>query len=416
MSDEHKQNLYKLVQSQYQESLKHVNLSQEVQIILSQPKNEIIVHFPVLLEDGSTKLFKGYRIQHSNILGPFKGGLRFHQDVYLDECKALAFWMTLKCSLQKLPLGGAKGGIKFNPRDYSKIDLKHISKQFSEALYRYIGSDVDIPAPDMGTNDQIIDWMTASYNKSSHCKKDFAVFTGKSYEYYGSLARSGATGRGIYLCIIRWASKNNIDLKGRSYILQGFGNVGTHTALLLHKLGMILIGVGDHTGYRYSSEGFNVFNLEKYNNEHHSLEGYSIGTEFTKEEFFGIECDIVIPAALELQVDSNIASLLKCSVVIEAANGPLDLDADKVLENNNIEVIPDILANSGGVIVSFLEWLQNKQHTIFEVDYVNTWLENRMNQTYDAVYDFSRKHNINMRTAAYVLALKNIDNHYQRIN
>ena len=409
------ENLFLLIKSQYNKALTVTPISDEVKTILAQPQNEIIVNFPVKLSNGKTELFKGYRIQHNDILGPFKGGLRFHHNVYLDECKALAFWMTLKCSLQNLPLGGGKGGIKFNPRDYNRQDLKEISKEFSKALYRYIGSDVDIPAPDMGTNDQIMDWMTHAYNEM-HDKKDFAVFTGKSVTYGGSIGRSGATGAGVYLCIKKWAELNNIDLKGKTYILQGFGNVGSHTAMLLNNLGMSLVAVGDHTGYITCDEGFNVFKLNNYNQQNKSLENYPVGNQIDKKDFFSIKCDVVIPAALELQIDAEIASLLDCKLVVEAANGPTDMEADEILNSRGIEVIPDILANSGGVIVSYLEWLQNKQHTTFELDYINEWLENRMNDTYQKVHNISITHNISKRMASYYISLRNIDDHYKRIN
>lgn len=410
-----KENLYDLINDQYERAQKVITISDEVKAILSQPKNEIIVNFPVKLENGKTKVFKGYRIQHNDILGPFKGGLRFYQNVYLDECKALAFWMTIKCALQDLPLGGGKGGIKFNPRDYSREDLKRISKAFAKALYRYIGPDLDIPAPDMGTNDQIMDWMTDAYN-SLHFGKELGVFTGKSVHCGGSAARSGATGMGIFFCIKRWAELNNVDLQGKTYILQGFGNVGSHTAMLLQSLGMSLVAVGDHTGYMFSEEGFNVYKLNEYNKINRSLKDYPAGKTITQEEFFGIECDIVIPAALELQVKEQEATNLKCKLVVEGANGPLTCEADDILFERGITVIPDILANSGGVIVSFMEWLQNKQHTVFEVDYINDFLKKRMDNTYNKVHDIANKRNINMRMAAYCLALENIDNHYQRVN
>lgn len=408
------ENLYELVQQQYQESLKHVDVCKDVEKILSQPKNEIIVNFPVKLSNGTTKLFKGYRIQHSDIMGPFKGGLRFHQDVYLDECKALSFWMTMKCALQNLPLGGAKGGIKFNPRLYDEKDLKNISKGFAEALKNYIGSDVDIPAPDVGTNDKIMDWMTAAYNRISGKSLDFATFTGKSSDFYGNVARKNATGMGIYHCVVELMK--HVDIENGTYIIQGFGNVGSNTALLLSQLGLKLIGVGDHTGYKYCEEGFNVSDLFDYNNKNRSLRGFPIGKEINKEEFFSIKCDIVIPAALELQINYDIASKLNCKIVIEAANGPTNMEADKILQERNIIVVPDILANSGGVIVSYLEWLQNKQHTTFEISYVREWLCKRMSNTFTKVWDLSRQLKINMRTASYIIALQKIDSHYQRTN
>ena len=415
-----RQNLYQLINAQYQEALNLPNLeiTQKVKTVLSQPKNEIIVNFPVTLENGQTQLFKGYRVQHNNILGPFKGGLRFSKCVYLDECKALAFWMTIKCALQSIPFGGGKGGIKFEPRDYSREDLKHISKQFAKALHRYIGSDIDIPAPDMGTNSQIMDWMTYAYNSvNGKDNTDFGVFTGKSIDCQGNIARDGATGKGIVVCIREWARKEGISLEGKTYILQGFGNVGSHTASMLHSLGMSLIGVGDHTCYISNPEGFNVFKLSTHTKNNKSLKGYlSEEHEISKEDFFRIECDIVIPAALELQITRSIAKTLNCKLVVEGANGPTSSKADAVLKERHIKLIPDILANSGGVIVSYLEWLANKQHTTFDKQHTNKWLENRMIDTYSKVSKISKKYNITMRMASYSIALEKLNQHYERMN
>jgi glutamate dehydrogenase (NAD(P)+) len=413
--DETKVNVYQLIDQQFSRALELTPISDETRVILSQPMNEIIVNFPVTLNDNSIKLFKGYRVQHNNILGPFKGGLRFHQDVYLDECKALAFWMTLKCSLQDIPFGGGKGGIKFNPKDYNREDLKNVSKEFSKALARYIGPDIDIPAPDMGTNDQTMDWMLDAYN-SMNIKREFSVFTGKSMLCGGNIVRNGATGEGVYQCILRWSELTKTDLNGKTYILQGFGNVGSHTAKYLHKCGMILVGIGDHTGYKKCEEGFNVFRLIQHNAQHGSLDTYTTGASIGKEEFFSIECDIVIPAAMELQIDANIATNMNCKLVVEAANGPTTFEADKILETRGIDLIPDILANSGGVIVSYMEWLQNKQHTIFEEHVVHEYLTNKIRKSFDKVWETSNNIGITKRMAAYYIALTNIDTVYHRRN
>lgn len=416
------QNLFELIDAQYNQALQleklGLNISPDLKTIMSQPKNEIIVNFPVKMSDGNTRLFKGYRVQHNNLLGPFKGGLRFHEGVYLDECKALAFWMTIKCALQSIPFGGGKGGIKFNPREYTREDLKNISKQFCKALFPYIGSDVDIPAPDMGTNSQIMDWMTYAYNDVSGDKStDFGVFTGKSIACEGNEARDGATGRGIVICIREWAESQNIVLQGKTYILQGFGNVGSHTATILHSLGMSLIGVGDHTCYISNPEGFNVFKLSDYAKEHRCLKGYlPEEEEITKQEFFALNCDVVIPAAMEMQITRSVAESLQCQLVVEGANGPTSSKSDAVLKDKGITVIPDILANSGGVIISYLEWLANKQHTTFDKEYTNKWLEKRMIKTYRKVYELSQQKQITMRMASYWLALSKLNEHYERIN
>lgn len=400
------QNLNDLCREQHLRALKYGNIDESFGEIIFYPQNEIIVNFYVKLESGQTKMFKGYRIQHSNILGPYKGGLRFHHEVYLDECKALGYWMTMKCSLQRLPLGGAKGGIKFNPREYSKGDLKRISSGFSRALYKYIGVNEDIPAPDVGTNSEIMDWMTAAYQKVGKTHEN-GMFTGKSLQYGGSKGRSEATGRGVSICLKEWAKRNNINLNGQTYIVQGFGNVGSETARFLDEMGMICVGVGDHTGY-YTNNQFNIKELIEYCKKNRSLEGinaYSV----SKHEFFKTECTVVVLAALELQICGNEAKNLNCKVILEGANGPIDIHADDILHNKNIDVVPDVLANSGGVIVSYYEWLQNLRKEYWSLDDVREKMCKRMQDTFNEVNDLSLKDGISMRTASYVLALRNLE-------
>ena len=406
-----KENVYHLIESQYKNVLKKHTISNGLREIISQPQNEIIVNFPITLEDGSIQLFKGYRVQHNNLLGPYKGGLRFYQNLYLDECKALSFWMTMKCALVNLPFGGGKGGIKCNPKDYSANDLKKISKGFSKALKKYIGSDVDIPAPDMGTNAQVMDWMQAAYNEGED-KQCYSVFTGKTTTMHGSSARTGATGYGVYLCLKFWAEQNNIDLRGKTYILQGYGNVGSHTAELLHGLGLSLIAVGDHTGYIQCNEGFNVFKLSKYVGEHHSIEEYPIGNRIEKSDFFAIPCDIVIPAALELQICEQEANSMNCTLVLEAANGPIDIIGEQKLLEKQVTIIPDILANSGGVLGSFMEWKQNKNNDCYTKEAVQSFIKERLYDVYCQMVETSTEKNVSLREAAYMIALDRLDQKY----
>tara|TARA_B100000963_G_C22621933_1_gene670387 strand:- start:610 stop:1842 length:1233 start_codon:yes stop_codon:yes gene_type:complete len=405
-------NVYNLIKAQYENVLSKHNIDEGLKCILSEPMNEIIVNFPVKLEDGKIKLFKGYRVQHNNLLGPFKGGIRFYKDVYLDECKALAFWMTMKCALVRLPFGGGKGGIKFNPYDYSKEDIKRISFAFSKALQPYIGPNIDIPAPDMGTSPIIMDYMQSSYNSNKR-QKVYGAFTGKSMNMYGCSGRSGATGYGVYLCIKFWAEQNNIDLKGKTYILQGYGNVGSNTAELLHKLGMCLVAVGDHTGYLKSDEGFNVFKLTKYVKKNKSIDNYPIGTKIDKKEFFSIKCDIVIPAALELQICKDEAMSMDCTVVVEAANGPVDIEGEKILYEKNIKIIPDILANSGGVLASYMEWKQNNLNTNYNKEKVQEFIYEKLYEVYHKMSKYSIKNKLSYRESSYILALTNLENMYK---
>lgn len=406
-----KENLYQLVTAQLQKALTLSEFSEELKVSIQQPMNEIIVNFPVRIKD-RIELFKGYRVQHNNILGPFKGGLRFFKNVYLDECKALAAWMTIKCALQNLPFGGAKGGIKFDPHNYESKDLEKISKKFCQALYPYIGSDYDIPAPDMGSGSHIMDWMTHEYTRLNNNHQDPGVYTGKSIECNGSHGRTEATGRGVMICIREWAKLTHLNLYGKTFIVQGFGNVGSNAAKLLCLIGMTCIGVGDHTGYLQCEEGFNIYRLCKYVQENGSIEEYGTGASLSKEEFFGLNCDIIIPAALELQITEEVADTINCSLIVEGANGPICVEAEEILEKKGINIIPDILANSGGVVVSYYEWLQNKRSEYWHPERVTETLDRRMKHTFDEVIQLSREKNITYRMAAYLIALGRIESVY----
>jgi len=403
-------NLYILAQEQLNNAMKICSLNENVKEILQQPKNEIIINFPVEMDDGKIKLFKSYRVQHNDVLGPYKGGLRFSNHIYLDEIKSLAMWMTIKNSLQGLPYGGAKGGVRINPNDYSNKELEKISRTYCRFLSKYIGPNTDIPAPDMGTNSQIMDWMTDTYLNIGN-KHNNGVFTGKSIECGGSEGRNEATGYGVVTCIKQWAEDNSFDLRGKTYIIQGYGNVGSNTAILLSLLGMVCIGVADHSCCLKNLEGFNVYKLKNHVLENKSLLNYS-GEEVEKDDFFKIECDIIIPAALELVICGDVAKDLNCKVIVEAANGPLDLEADKILKDRSIDVIPDILANSGGVVVSYYEWLQNKRCEYWTRNEVLQKLENKMIDTYKKVNNYANKNKISMRESAYILSLKNIEKVY----
>jgi len=410
-------NLFELANAQLERAFSVMSVSDALRTILKQPKNELIIHFPVKLTNGKVELFKGYRVQHNNILGPFKGGIRYHQDVHLDECKALAAWMTWKCALQNLPFGGGKGGIKFDPRNYAIEDIEHITRRFTHALGNNIGPEWDVPAPDLGTDSQIMDWMMDTYsNIVSMIDKQAVkrVVTGKSIACAGSAGREEATGRGIVHCITQWASDNRVDIAGATIAIQGFGNVGSHTAKILSRMGATLIAVGDHTGYLSSPEGFNPYKLEEYAKAHKGLKGYQSGKAISREEFFATKCDIMVPAAMELQVGAAEAKAMNCRVVVEAANGPTDLDGEAILLNRGIQLLPDILVNSGGVVVSYFEWLQNKRSEQWDITDVRARLETRMNSTYRAAADKAHQLKVDMRTACYSLALDRLVQVYTR--
>jgi glutamate dehydrogenase (NAD(P)+) len=408
-------NLFDVTTAQLNRGIEAIKLEPEIAGILGQPKNEVIIHFPVKLKNGEVRMFKGYRVQHNNILGPFKGGIRYHQDVYLDECKALASWMTWKCALARLPYGGAKGGVKFNPSQYDTEDLERITRRFTHALGGNIGPEWDIPAPDMGTNSQTMDWMMDTYvNINSQIDRQAVkrVVTGKSIACGGSQGREAATGQGVVYCIQEWAHAKRFNLDGSTLAVQGYGNVGSNTARILSRMGVTLLAVGDHTGYYKNPEGFNPHKLADHVKKNRSLDGYPGGKKISREEFFATEVDIFVPAALELQIGKDEAKEMACKVVVEGANGPTDIEGEDVLTQRGIDVIPDILANSGGVIVSYYEWLQNKRSESWELEEVQMRLERRMRRSYQNVADRQRELKANMRTTCYAIALERLRDVY----
>ena len=406
-------NVFELVMKQYERAKKEYKQDSKYDILkyLEYPKNEIIVHYPVRMDNGTINMVKGYRVQHNNILGPFKGGIRISDDVYLDEIKSLAFWMTLKCALQELPYGGAKGGIRINPRNLSKDELERVSKGYASNMFKYIGENRDIPAPDMGSNAQVMDWMTDAYQKKAQTHNN-SVFTGKSVGCGGAKGRTQATGFGVVECIKLWAMTKNIDLTGKTYIIQGFGNVGSYTAEGLDKLGMLCVGLSDHTTTLYNKKGFSINVVKKHCDKYKNLKNYieSDTTRIETAHFFGIECDIVIPAAKELVIGKKEAEIMNCSLVVEAANGPIDIDGEHILKNNKIDVIPDIFANSGGVVVSYFEWLQNKRCEYWSEEETLIKLTKRMEYIYNKINKKMKKSpRLSMRTVCYLLALERIE-------
>jgi glutamate dehydrogenase/leucine dehydrogenase len=395
---------------------KLIDLPDYIHEILSQPKNELIVHFPVRMDNGQIRLFKGYRIQHSNILGPYKGGMRFHQTASLDDFKALASMMTWKCALMNLPFGGAKGGIKFNPREVSRGELQRITRRFFHALGGNIGPDYDIPAPDVGTNAQAMAWAMDTYmNTVGMVQKQavLGVVTGKPIASGGTYGREKATGQGVVLCIMDWARRNQFDLEGKKLMVQGFGNVGSHTAVLLSHLGVSLVAVGDHTGYLYTPEGFNAHRLQKYVEEHGSIAGYPNGKPISRDEFFAVQADIFVPAALENQVGPVEAEALQVKLVAEGANGPCSPEGEAVLLRRGVEIIPDVIANAGGVTVSYYEWVQNRRSEQWGLAEVDQRLKDAMEHAYSKMIHAARAHGTDLRTACYVVALERLQKTYE---
>jgi glutamate dehydrogenase (NAD(P)+) len=408
-------NLNAIVQGQLEHAAKAINLSKDIALILSQPKNEIIVNFPVRMDDGSFQLFKGYRVQHNNILGPYKGGIRYHEDVTLDELKGLAAAMTWKSALHDIPFGGGKGGIKFNPRLNSKSELERITRRYTHALGSNIGPEFDIPAPDVGTNAQIMVWLMDTYMNVVGFEEKNAVrrvVTGKTITAGGSYGRESATGQGVVHCIVEWARHKRFNLNGCTYMVQGYGNVGSWASKLLSKLGATLVATGDYKGYIHNPEGLNTHKLSEHVGKTGSVAGYKGAKPITRDEFFQVEADLFIPAALELEIDEKEARALRCKVIVEGANGPTYPEAEPILAERGIDVLPDILVNSGGVMVSYFEWLQNKRSERWDLEEVEQRLENGMKRTYAQVQEMAIEKKLDYRTASYAIGLKRIEQAY----
>jgi glutamate dehydrogenase (NAD(P)+) len=414
-NEKEKPNPYDVALAQLDKAARVAGISPAVRDILSQPKNEIIVNFPVRMDNGEYKMFKGYRVQHSNILGPYKGGIRYHEQVSLDEVKALASWMTYKCALHDIPFGGGKGGIKFMPRQHSQAELERITRRFTHALGANIGPEYDIPAPDVGTNGQIMVWMMDTYmNVVGFTDKNAnrRVVTGKTVNSGGSLGRETATGQGIVHCIAEWARDRRFDLNGASYTVQGYGNVGSNAAKILARTGATLSAVGDWKGYIANSDGINPFKLAEYVQKTGSVAGYPGTRSITRAEFFGTQADIFIPAALELEIGVEEAKALNVKLIVEGANGPTETAAEPILYEKGIALIPDILANSGGVVVSYYEWLQNKRSERWDLEEVEERLAKRMKRTYLNVSEYAATKKVDWRVAAMALAIERIGRAY----
>lgn len=407
---------FKVVQDYVAQAADLIELPEYLRRLLPHAKNEIIVHFPVRLDRGEVEVFEGYRIQHNNILGPYKGGLRFHPTAGLDDFKALAALMTWKCSLIGVPFGGAKGGIKYDPRKYSLTENERITRRFIHSLSNNIGPDTDIPAPDVGTGEQTMAWAMDTYVNTQGTGGNQAnrgVVTGKPVAVGGTLGRTKATGQGVVHCILDWSERNAFELEGKKLMVQGFGNVGSHTAVLLSQHGVSLVAVGDHTGYSYNAEGFNTFRLQEYVRRHGSIQGYPNGQAISRAEFFGVQADIFVPAALENQIGVEEARALQVRLVAEGANGPCHPAGEKIMQERGIEVLPDVIANAGGVTVSYYEWVQNRKSESWTIADVDERLEKAMRSGCARMYDLARRHGTSYRLACYAAALERLQAVYE---
>lgn len=408
--------LYDNVRRQFNKAADLMELDPSIRKILEKTTNEILVHFPVKMDDGRVEVFTGYRVQHNDALGPFKGGLRFHPSVDVDEVRALATWMTWKSALTHIPFGGAKGGIQIDPSNYSTNELEHISRRFTFALSNNIGPEYDIPAPDVNTNAQIMAWILDTYlstmppHERQRCTH---VVTGKPIEAGGSIGREKATGQGVVYLIQEWARDRKFDLNGATYIVQGFGNVGCWTARLMKPLGAKLLAVEDVTGAIFNAAGLDPDKLADHVKRCGGVAGYPEAREIDHETFLSTQADIFVPAAMENQITGETAPLLKVRLVAEGANGPTNPEGDAILQKRGIDLIPDILCNSGGVIVSYFEWLQNKRSEFWELDEVDTKLHKKIVNAYERVREVARESQTDWRTAALVVALSYLEKVYK---
>lgn len=410
-----KQSLYKNVTNQVDKAADLMGLNADIRKILSKPTNEIVVHFPVKLTSGEIQMFTGYRIQHNSALGPYKGGLRFHPAVNRDEVQALAAWMTWKTAIANLPYGGAKGGIQFDPSEYEEEDLERITRRFTFALGSNIGPEYDIPAPDVNTNAQIMAWILDTYlsmQAPQQRQDNFHVVTGKPIESGGSVGRDKATGQGVVFLIERWAQETNFVLGKATYFVQGFGNVGSWAARLMKSHGARLLAVEDASGAIYAPEGIDPYELTTFLESNDSITDFPNVQSVDHETFLATQADIFIPAALESQINAETADLLQVRLIAEGANGPTTPEGDQIIIDRGIELLPDVLCNAGGVIVSYFEWLQNKRSEFWDLDQVDGKLHKMLMAAYDRVARAAAEYDTDWRTAAYIVALKRLERTY----
>ena len=375
--------------------------------VLRYPNREIIVHIPVSMDNGHLEVFTGFRVQHSIARGPAKGGVRYSPDVTLDEVRALASWMTWKCAVVNIPFGGAKGGIICDPHKMSMGELERMTRRYTAELFEFIGPEKDVPAPDMNTNEQIMAWMMDTY--SMHMRQTVtAVVTGKPLNMGGSRGRREATGRGLMIICDEALKKLNMNRDRTRVIIQGFGNVGSNAARLMHERGYKIIGIVEVGGGLYNREGIDIEALWEYRQHNGVIHGFPGAEKYDPAELMLADCDVLIPAATENQITSRNADQIKARVLIEGANGPTTAAADDILSDKRVFIVPDILANAGGVTASYFEWVQDRQGYFWKESMVNEQLEHIMRESFQAVVEYAENHNVNNRIAAYMLAIDRV--------
>jgi glutamate dehydrogenase/leucine dehydrogenase len=384
-----------------------LNLDPGLHEMLKRPMRTIIVNIPVIMDNGSLQVFTGYRVQYNDVLGPTKGGIRYHPDLTLDEVVALSAWMTFKTAVTGLPLGGGKGGIRCNPKEMSQCELEKLTRGYARAMARNIGPKYDVPAPDVYTDSQTMAWIMDEYSDIVGYNA-FGVVTGKPISVGGSLGRNEATSRGVMYTVIEAAKHVGLELKGATVVVQGYGNVGFHSARLLNELGCKIIAVSDSKGAIHNAKGVDPMKVMDHKNETGSVIGYKGSSDITNQQLLELECDILVPSALENQITVANAGRIKAKIVAEGANGPTTPEADEILYKNGVFVVPDILANSGGVIVSYFEQVQNQMNYYWPEDEVRAKLQSAIVTAFKSVLGVSLTYQVNMRIAAYMNAIKRV--------
>ena len=385
-----------------------INCDPNVLERLKRPKRAIVVSVPVRMDDYRVKVFTGYRVQHSSTLGPYKGGIRYHQDVTLSEVAALATLMTFKCSLLNLPLGGGKGGVCVDPTQLSRTEKQNLTRRYTSELGHAIGPQVDIPAPDMGTDPQTMAWIMDTYSQEVGYAQP-SVVTGKPIEIGGSLGRAGATGLGVIFTAEKALEKRKMKMEGTTFVVHGFGNVGQYAALYGHQRGAKVLAVSDVSGGIYNSAGLDIPDVIKYVGEHKVVKGYPKAEPISNEQILTIKCDVLAPCAMENVITELNAGKVDTKIIVEGANGPVTNEATEILNKRDILICPDILANGGGVIVSYFEWVQGLQHYFWTEDEVNAKMKQIITGAFDKVWEINQEKKVDMRTAAMASAVRRLE-------
>ncbi|MBT6691752.1 Glu/Leu/Phe/Val dehydrogenase [Candidatus Parcubacteria bacterium] len=397
-------NAYDNALRQLEKAAKLIKLDKEVVARLSAPEKVAMASLPVKMDDGSLQIFQGYRVQYNSARGPYKGGIRFHPQVDLDEVKALAFWMAIKCAVVDIPMGGGKGGVVVNPKSLSQSELEKLARTWIRSFRDIVGPEKDIPAPDVYTNPQIMAWMADEYSQLVG-KPSLGVVTGKPLEFGGSKGRESATAMGGFYILQEAVKEQNLEPKKLKVAIQGFGNAGSIMAKLLYDAGYKVVALADSKGMIYNSRGFNIDKVIEHKRTKKSIRTFPGAKKITTEEFFALKIDVLVPAALENQITKDNAEDIQAGIIVELANGPTTPEADDILYENKVVVIPDVLANAGGVTVSYFEWLQNTSHNYWSEEEVDKELRERMIPAWQAISQAAEEYKIDLRTAAFIVAL-----------